>query len=177
MATEVEKGQEAEIRLGTTADRGELLAMYQGFEPKAASLGLPPHSQLEQWIAGLAPFLNFLAYADGKLVGHAVLCPEGDAGEVAVFVHQDFRGRGIGRRLLATLLEQARRMGLRKAWGMTEPDNLPLLRLVRTLGFVQDRQKDPYLFSLNLDVADEQAMAGLSKPGEAILPPLAGSDC
>lgn len=49
--------------------------------------------------AGLAPNLrkpvekekgNFVALAEARAVGHAVLCPEGNTAEVAVFVHQDY---------------------------------------------------------------------------------------
>lgn len=147
---EVGVGQAAQIREVSAADRAEILAMYGKFEPKAASLGLPPRSEADKWIDGLSKFPNFVALVGGKLVGHAVLCHEGDAGEVAVFVLQDFRDRGIGRQLLAALLDRARVLGLRNVWGMTEPDNLPVLRMARSLGFEQDWQKDPYLFSLNL---------------------------
>jgi diamine N-acetyltransferase len=147
---EVEIAQTVEIRQADATDRAEILAMYEAFEPKAASLGLPPRTEAGQWVDGLSKFPNFLARIDGKLVGHAVLCHEGEAGEVAVFVLQDYRGRGIGRQLLATLVERARALGLRSVWGMTEPDNLPVLRMARSLGFEQNWQKDPYLFSLNL---------------------------
>jgi acetyltransferase len=69
-------------------------------------------------------------------------------GEVAVFVHQDFRSCGLGRQLLEALIREARRMGLRRVWGMTELDNVPMLRLARSLGFVT--AEDPREFFLEL---------------------------
>lgn len=55
--------------------------------------------------------------------------------EVAVAEAQ--RGQGIGRRLLEALFEQARRLGCREAWVLTEPDNLPAQRLYAAAGGYQ----------------------------------------
>lgn len=136
------------IRMATPADRAQLLAMYQSFEPRPVSLGLPPRIHIDEWIDRLTPSPNFLAFTGQKLVGHAVLCPDGTSAEVAVFVHQDYRGQGIGRRLLETLVGEARRMGMHSVWGMTQLDNVPLLRLARSVGFVQE--KDPSAFRMDL---------------------------
>ncbi|MGH9804189.1 MAG: GNAT family N-acetyltransferase [Candidatus Acidiferrales bacterium] len=139
------------LRRVTSADGEALAGFYRGFEPKGASLGLPPHKKPERWLATLAPFPNFLVFSKGKIVAHAVLCPEGDAGEVAVFVGQEHRGRGLGRCLMSELVEEARRLGLRRVWGLTEFDNIPMRRLARSLGFVAG--KDPYEFTLDLERA------------------------
>lgn len=137
-----------ELRLAGERDRAALLAFYAEFEPRPASLGLPPRARADNWLASLAAAPNFLAERDGKLVGHAVLCPEGGRGEVAIFVHQDHRNQGIGRRLLAALIEEARRRKLRRVWGVTDLDNLPMLRLAHSLGFVAG--SDPSTFHLDL---------------------------
>jgi L-amino acid N-acyltransferase YncA len=136
------------IRMATPADRDDILAMYESFEPRPASLGLPPRVHLDEWLDRLAPSSNFLAFAGEKLVGHAILCADSDSAEVAIFVHQNFRNRGIGRRLLETLVDQARQTGLHSVWGMTELDNVPMLRLARALGFTQER--DPSVFRMDL---------------------------
>jgi len=99
----------------------------------------------------LALFPNFLVLARGRIAAHAVLCPEGDAGEVAVFVGEQHRGRGLGRCLLTQLVEEARRLGLRRVWGLTEFDNIPMRRLARSLGFVAG--DDPYEFTRDLSKA------------------------
>lgn len=146
---EVEKSSDFELRRATPADRDALLTMYRSFEPAAGCLGLPPRSP-EAWLDGLAVYTNFIALAESRVVGHAVLCPGGDSGEVAVFVHQDYRRRRLGRRLLTALIEEARRLGLRRVWGMTEIDNVPLIRLNLSLGFVPG--DDPHEFYLDLGV-------------------------
>jgi acetyltransferase len=136
------------VRMAAPEDRESLRAMYLTFEPRPASLGLPPRVRIDEWLDRLEPSVNYLALVDGKLVGHAVLCPENGTGEVAVFVHQDYRGQGIGRQLLITLVEAGRRLGLRRVWGMTELDNVPMLALAHAVGFVPD--VDPGMFHMDL---------------------------
>jgi RimJ/RimL family protein N-acetyltransferase len=147
--TGIQTATSIEVRRRTPADRDALVAMYLSFEPKGVALGLPPRKEPEGWLDGLAGYPNFVARADDRVVGHALLCPAGDLGEVGVFIHQDYRGRGLGKRLLSELIREARRLGLRRVWGMTEIDNVPMLRLAYSLGFV--RGKDPREFYLDLD--------------------------
>ena len=137
-----------ELRRATADDRDLLAGMYRSFEPKAAAQGLPPRHDPERWLAGLSVYPNFLAILGGRLAGHSVLCTDGDTAEITVFVHQDFRGRGLGKRLLAEMIHEARRLGLRRVWGVTDLDNVPMLRLARALGFVPGR--DPREFYLDL---------------------------
>lgn len=142
------------IRPASDADRPQLLAMYETFEPRPASLGLPPRQRIEEWLDRLARAPGFLAFAAGRLAGHAILFPDGRTAEVAVFVHQDYRNRGVGRQLLEGLVAEARRAGMRRIWGMTDLDNVPMLRLARTVGFVQE--KDPCMFRIDLESPPKQ---------------------
>jgi L-amino acid N-acyltransferase YncA len=144
-----EIGQAFELRRMTPADRPSLVAMYNDFEPKAAAAGLPPRSHPEFWLDQLAGYPNFVVEAGGILIGHAVLCPQHESAEVAVFVHQSARNRGLGKVLLSELVKEARRLGLRRIWGFTEADNVPMLRLARSLGFMQG--EEPGEFCLFLD--------------------------
>jgi L-amino acid N-acyltransferase YncA len=137
------------VRRATPQDMEALAAMYATFEPRGGPLGLPPRGDARAWLKSLANDTNFLATAGDRVIGHAVLCVTGDSAELAVFVHQEFRGIHLGKRLLVELLAEARQKGLRRVWGMTEPDNLPMLRLAVSLGFV--RGSDPALFTLDLN--------------------------
>jgi phosphinothricin acetyltransferase len=139
------------LRRASSADREALIAMYESFEPKRACLGLPPAKSPERWLDGLAEFPNFIVLDGSRIAGHAVLCAEGRTAEVAVFVHQDYRSRGFGKRLLSALIETARAMNLRRVWGVTDLDNVPMLRLSRSLGFVS--ATDPREFFLELEPA------------------------
>ncbi len=141
-----------EVRRATPADRETLLAFYESFEPRPASLGLPPAHNLEAWLDRLAPQPNFLVLIEGRVAGHAALYRQNGKGEVAVFIHQDFRGQGLGRKLLLEIIEEARRRGLHRIWGVTEGDNFPMLRLAYSLGFV--RGDSPYEFYLDLEQAN-----------------------
>ena len=136
------------LRLATPDDRCALLAMYLSFEPKGACLGLPPRKEPQLWLDNLSIFPNFVVEVDNRIVAHAALCDDGEAGEVAVFVHQDFRGRRFGKILLSALVDEARRKRLKKIWGMTDLDNVPMLRLARSLGF--SPCADPREFFLTL---------------------------
>ena len=129
-------------------DRAGLIQMYLEFEPKGAALGLPPRKNPEAWLDALSEFPNFLVKTGGRIIGHATLCIEGDSGETAIFVHQDWRSHGLGRILLLALLDEARRRNLRRVWGMAAPDNFVMLRLADSLGFVPGG--DPGVFHLDL---------------------------
>lgn len=144
----VETKAEITIERATPELRDALVSMYRAFEPKGASLGLPPRRNPERWLASLAAYPNFVARLGERVVGHAVLCPCGSSAEIAVFVHQEFRGRGLGRQLLNALVDEARQLGLWHVWATTDLDNVPMLRLAHALGFRCGQ--DPATFSLDV---------------------------
>jgi GNAT superfamily N-acetyltransferase len=135
-------------------DRPGLVEMYLSFDPKGLALGLPPRKDPARWLESLSPFPNFVVKVNGRIVGHGVLCIDGDTGETAVFVHQDWRGRGIGKVLLKALIAEGRRQHLRRVWGMAAPDNFVMLRLADSLGFVAG--SDPGVFHLDLKEDDSR---------------------
>jgi L-amino acid N-acyltransferase YncA len=137
-----------DLRRGAPADMPALVAMYESFEPKGAALGLPPRANPERWLADVSGFPNFVVSREGRIVGHGLVCPDGDAAEVAVFVHQSERSRGLGKWLLSALVDEARQLGLRRIWGTTDWENVPMLRLAHSLGFVTGA--DPEVFTLEL---------------------------
>jgi L-amino acid N-acyltransferase YncA len=141
------------LRPAESQDREALVEMYQTFEPKGASLGLPPRINQDAWLARLACHFNFVLELEGRLVGHGVLCAEDSSAEVAVFIHQEYRGAGLGKLLLAHMVEEARRLGFRRVWGVTELDNVPMLRLAHSLGF--RRGEDPGEFSIELQTVED----------------------
>ncbi len=56
-------------------------------------------------------------------------------GTLGMGVHADFRGQGLGRRLLAACLEKAERKGLLRVELSARADNLRAIRLYEALGF------------------------------------------
>lgn len=158
------RAADATLRPASPADREMLRAMYKQFEPRPASLGLPPRARIDEWLDQLEAGVNFLAFLDGRLVGHGVLCPGDGTGEVAIFVHQDYRGRGVGRRLLTTLVEEGKRMGLRRLWGMTELGNVPMLALARKVGFVSEAEPGMFGMDLQSGVARTESPEPCGRP-------------
>lgn len=84
----------------------------------------------------------FVAETAGRVVGwsslsrfHARVCYRFTA-EVSVYVAAEFRGQGIGRLLLAPLLDAARARGLHTLIAGVTADNAASLRLHASFGFV-----------------------------------------
>jgi ribosomal-protein-alanine N-acetyltransferase len=61
----------------------------------------------------------------------------GEAHLLNLCVGEDYRCRGIGRRLLAHLLQVAATVGAREAFLEARPSNTTAIRLYQSLGFVQ----------------------------------------
>jgi L-amino acid N-acyltransferase YncA len=154
--------QNIRIRQASDSDRESILSFYADFEPRGEAVGMPPAKELEEWLDSLATSPNFLAVTDGEVVGHGWVRPEGEAGEVAVYVHQNYRRLGIGRRLLTTLIEEARHLHLGRVWGMADASNAAMFQLARSAGFAQ--QKDPQMYWLTIEPPDESRLVVTSPP-------------
>ncbi len=78
---------------------------------------------------------------DGKLIGNATLSIEDSSARLwfvsNVAVHPDYRGQGIGRRLMEAALEAVRQRGGRQVLLQVRTDNEPAQRLYRGLGFTR----------------------------------------
>jgi len=118
--------------------RAQLEAFYNAFEPKGSALGLPPRTPeaVGEWLDYIRAYPGFVMRDGERIVGHALLCPETYTAEVAVFVSQEYRGRGVGKRLLQAVIAEAVDLDLRRIWGVSEPDNVAMLRLAHSCGFL-----------------------------------------
>jgi len=117
-----------------------LLRMYERFEPIGAAFGLPPPSPEArgQWLwAALGHRVNVATLSpEGAAVGHCFLAEDASAvAELAIFVHQDYRRRGIGTALVKAALERGADAGLRRVWSMTASADQAALRLQTNCGF------------------------------------------
>lgn len=82
----------------------------------------------------------YIVELNGELVGYAGFWVEGPDAHIAkVAVHADHRCRGIGSTLLRHLLDQARRLGLSRAYLEVRRGNLRAQALYRRLGFRFER--------------------------------------
>lgn len=77
-------------------------------------------------------------------VSRIVTNPDGTSCEFALLVGDDFAGRGLGTRLMLSIIEAARRMGLAEIMGLILSNNAPMLKLMASLGFaVTPYAEDP----------------------------------
>jgi L-amino acid N-acyltransferase YncA len=133
------QGRPFVIRPMQADDVVELRRFYGEFEPKRRAHGLPPEKpeRIEAWLREILPQGVHLVVVRDRLIGHAFLTPTRRDGvfEYAVFLHQDFRGQGIGTRLSFSMVEAARAAGVRKLWLTVEPRNKAALRSYVKVGF------------------------------------------
>ncbi|HSJ26210.1 MAG TPA: GNAT family N-acetyltransferase [Longimicrobiales bacterium] len=125
-------------RLRTDEDRPALEAMYRDFEPKRGAQGLPPLEKgLARWLDRvLAAGTHLGVILEGELVGHVMLLPIGEGRvELANFLHQSIRNRGIGTWINRIALDEARRAGMHSVWLCVEPFNRAAVRSYEKAGF------------------------------------------
>lgn len=120
---------------------GELVAMYQEFDPADRAQGIPPvgETAIERWLETVLAedCLNVVARFEGKPIGHATLVPDGDVGyELAIFVLGAYQGAGIGTALVETLLGLGQVEGIEKVWLTVERWNEAATALYHKVGFV-----------------------------------------
>lgn len=74
--------------------------------------------------------------------------------EHSVYVHPDHRGKGLGRQLLAELINRAKAQGLHLLVGLIDSENATSIQLHKSLGFTHSGtiQEAGYKFERWLDV-------------------------
>jgi GNAT superfamily N-acetyltransferase len=80
--------------------------------------------------------LFYVLYVGGQAVGCGAIRPFGDAAELKrIFVRRPWRGRGLSRRILAHLEDEAARAGFRRALLETGPLQREAIGLYRATGW------------------------------------------
>lgn len=134
-----EQGRVFVLRPLTPGDRQDLVRMYESFEPKRSAQGLPPASReaIDRWLdIVLSGGIHMLVEIEGEILGHGMLLPfQTDSAELATFLHQSIRDRGIGTALNRRLLDLGRAQGWRRAWLSVEPSNRRAIRAYEKVGF------------------------------------------
>ncbi|CAN5833888.1 GNAT family N-acetyltransferase [soil metagenome] len=133
-------GEPFSVRSYTRDDRAALEAFYEAFHPKRAAQGMPPEGarRVERWLDIILPRgKQLIAERGAILIGHSMLMPtrEPDVVEYAIYVHQHFRGRGVGTEMNRAAVELARAAGLARVWLSVEPGNRAAVRSYEKVGF------------------------------------------
>jgi len=132
------EGRAYTIRPFEPDDRAALEAMYRDFEPKRGAQGLPPkEAGIARWLERVLPNgTHVVALVDGELLGHGMIVPmEDDRVELANFLHQSIRNRGIGTAINRALLQLARAQAVERVWLCVEPSNRAAVRSYEKAGF------------------------------------------
>jgi L-amino acid N-acyltransferase YncA len=133
------------LRLARATDAEGVAAVYnQGIADRGATFetALRSAADLRARIEDAPDRFPVLVAEDaGSVVGWASIgsyrerpCYAG-VGEFSVYIHRDARGRGVGRALLARLIDEARARGYWKLLSRVFPANTASRRLCRSLGF------------------------------------------
>ncbi|PYN86079.1 MAG: GNAT family N-acetyltransferase [Candidatus Rokuibacteriota bacterium] len=135
------------IRPAEPADADSIAVIYnQGIEDRLATLETETRSAEERgrWLAARGPrHPVIVGEAAGRIVGWASLNafnprPAYDhVADLSVYVGRDWRGRGVGHRLLAALIARGRELGYHKLVLATFPFNVAGISLYRRLGFAE----------------------------------------
>ncbi len=133
------------IRFARPDDAEAVCTIYnQGIEDRMATLETDLRSPAErrQWLAMRGPrHPVIVGEQDGQVVGWGSLNPFNprpvyDAvADFSLYVRRDWRGRGVGRRLLERLVALARELGYHKMVLAAFPFNAAGLALYQRLGF------------------------------------------
>jgi L-amino acid N-acyltransferase YncA len=157
-------GQPFTVRPYSAGDLALLEVMYAGFLPKRAAQGLPPASPegVRRWLGSvLGEGQHCLVEVGGHVLGHAMLIPiDEETVELANFLHQTVRDRGIGTQVNRLALGCAAAAGARRVWLSVEPSNRSAIRSYEKVGF---RRLPGSLWSPELEMALE-----LPQPCEAV---------
>jgi acetyltransferase len=90
-------------------------------------------------------------------LAHYLRNPDGRGAEYALVVADAWQGRGLGRQLMATLIEAAREQRLEYIEGLVLSDNRPMLRLMTSLGLKNDPDpEDPTMRRVWLDLGRQR---------------------
>jgi phosphinothricin acetyltransferase len=133
------------VRPAVADDAGAICRIYnQGIEDRVATLETERRTPAErlEWLTARGPRHPVLvATAEEEIVGWASLNrfnprPVYDhVADLSVYVERGWRGRGVGHRLLAELVEMARRLDYHKMVLAAFPTNAAGIALYERLGF------------------------------------------
>ncbi|MFC5735553.1 arsinothricin resistance N-acetyltransferase ArsN1 family A [Cytobacillus gottheilii] len=134
------------IRRASIEDLNEILEIYnQGIEDRLATFeeGLKDTDYMKNWFAvHQGRYAVFVAVdSDGEIIGWASINPYNTrhvydgVGELSIYIHREFRGKGIGQILLNVLEDEARIHNFYKIILFTFPINTLGLALYQKLGY------------------------------------------
>jgi ribosomal protein S18 acetylase RimI-like enzyme len=154
------EGRTVEIRPygGSEPDYESLVEMYDAFDPADRAQGIPPggEKRIREWLDAILAddCYNVVAWCGDDAAGHATLVPDGDAYELAIFVHQTYQRAGIGTHLIRGLLGHGQARGVRKVWLTVERWNRAAVSLYKKIGF-ETSNAESFELEMGLRLSEE----------------------
>jgi acetyltransferase len=164
-------GRSVHVRALDAADEAELLQAFERLSDAARYMRFmrvvrkPDVQRLRAVLAsfpeaGIGIVATVPAAEGIDIVGSAIAIFTADRAscEFAITVAAEFGGTGLATRLMTTLIDEARRRGLKEIEGFVLSQNQAMLRLARRLGFrIESEPGDPTLrrCRMNLDPSSE----------------------
>jgi RimJ/RimL family protein N-acetyltransferase len=141
----IDRDRWVSIRPIERADAAGLSDFYARLSPESRrrrflGCGTRPNADLVRVFTqgageGFVGILDERGPNDGALVAHASVQPDGeDSAEIAFAVADELQGHGIGRALMETVVQHARKIGLRRLNATLFAENVPMRRLLRNAG-------------------------------------------
>lgn len=136
------------IRPATVDDADAIAAIYNDAIANTTAVMYHTPQPVSLWrqklVAERGPRHPFLVADDesGNVAGFAKLdafdprCGYDDVADVAIYIDADHRGRGVGRALLAALIDAGETAGLHSILARITTDNAASIKLHESLGFV-----------------------------------------
>jgi len=174
--TTLRDGRSVHVRAVRSADEAELLQAFERLSDAARYMRFmrvvrkPDRQRLAAVLASFPDagigIVATVPAADGiDIVGSAIAVFSADrtSCEFAITVAADFGGTGLATRLMTTLIDEAKRRGLKEMEGFVLAQNQSMLRLARRLGFrIESEPGDPTVrvCRMALDSAAEPPASG-----------------
>ena len=140
-------GSIVHVRPVHSDDRMPLASFVEELSPETLGLRFLHVLQTEKMVKELIPAPNqfaLLATRDEKVIGHAIYTVTSpDKVEHALVVADAVQGKGLGTILLGQLTQAAIMVGISEFEAWVSPENAPILRVVRELGFPTVLKSEP----------------------------------
>jgi RimJ/RimL family protein N-acetyltransferase len=145
-------GREVSLRFLTADDKGRVFGMFSSMSEKALRWSMAPYTMedVERLIANLPTVIALVAEYNGKIVGsahvHKFPHPRRKGlGDLAIYLHQDFRKVGLGTAMTERLLQLAKDEKMHRIELTVVKENRIALRLYKKFGFqIEGISKDAF---------------------------------
>ncbi|MGD8506432.1 MAG: GNAT family protein [Candidatus Bathyarchaeota archaeon] len=145
-------GREVILRLMAIDDKERLLEMFSSMSKEALRWSMAPYTRevIERWVKNIQNLIPLVAEHDNLMIGYAGIMKlphprlKGN-GDLAMYIHQDFQGVGLGTIMTELLVNLAKEHGMHRVGLYVIADNKIAIHLYKKLGFeVEGNMKDSF---------------------------------